>query len=187
MITRMSAHHATNRGWPHVKRARWFLLLSLCLPGAGVLDSRTVRGGLIGYLQQTNDHRFEPWVGDDPSYSEDPLSTLGPPLSPLALFPWMWQRHHAGDVVSRHTIELLEEDVVRPVPTLTGGARERKSPQAAGPWRTRRNLTQTYRELIGELPRELGGKESHHDADEETEEPSSSSTKRRDPDDDDDD
>lgn len=153
----------------------------------GGMAGGAASAGLIGYLEQTNDHRFEPWAGDDPSYSEDPLSVMGPPLSPLALFPWMWQRHHAGDVVSRHTIELLEADVVRPVPTLTGGARERKSPQAAGPWRTRRNLTQTYRELIGELPRELGGKESHHDADEETEEPSSSSTKRRDPDDDDDD
>lgn len=173
--------HPPRTAWLWVMRPVLGLLL-----GIGGVAGGSATGGLIGYLQQTNDHQLEPWVGDDPSYSEDHLSTLGPPLSPLALFPWMWQRHHAGDVVSRHTIELLEADVVRPIPTLAGGARQGKSTRAAGPWRTRRNLTETYRELIGELPQELGGKGSPNVAAEETEEPSSSATKRRDPEDDDD-
>ncbi len=154
------------------------LLLLLGL-GIGGVAGKSARGGLIGYLQRTNDHQFEPWVGDDPSYSENPLSTLGPPLSPLALFPWMWQRQHAGDVVSRHTVELLEGEVVSSVPTLKGASGEGKSTRAAGPWRTRRNLTETYRELIGELPRELGGKAARDEEDEETKAQSSSGAKRR--------
>jgi hypothetical protein len=174
MIPSRSASRRPSPGWLWVMRPLLGLLL-----GIGGVAGGSAMAGLIGYLQQSNDHRFEPWVGDDPSYSEDPLNTLGPPLSPLALFPWMWQRHHAGDVVSRHTVELLEAEVVRPVPKLSGASREGKPPRGAGPWRTRRNLAETYRELIGELPRELGGEAAREENDEETKEQSAPGAKRR--------
>jgi hypothetical protein len=145
----LSAPRWPSHGFPWVVPT----LLGLLLWGGGVTGG-LAQGGLIGYLEQTHDHRFEPWVGDDPSYSEDPLSALGPPLSPLALFPWMWQRHHPGDVVSRHTVELLEAAVVRPVPALQRAPGEGKRSRALNPWRTRRNVAETYRELVGDPPRE---------------------------------
>lgn len=159
MITRMSASHPNNRSGPRCWRARSALLLVLWLLAAGFPGSGSLRAGLIGYLEQTNDHRFEPWVGDDPSYSEDPLSVLGPPLSPLALFPWMWQRHHPGDVVSRHTLESLDAEVVRPGPPLEAASRETKSSRVAGPWGTRRKMLETHRELFGEQSKSAEGAE----------------------------
>jgi hypothetical protein len=107
---------------------------------------------LIGYLDQTNDHRFEPWVGQDPSYSEDPMSVLGPPMSPLGLFPGMWQRHHAVDVVSQDTLKKLEAKVAPPRPPGKTVARKGKTLPAAGPWGNRRNVEETYRELFDAPP-----------------------------------
>lgn len=140
--------------WPSLW-SPWVMtpMLALLLWVAG-MEGGGATAGLIGYLEQTNDHRFEPWIGDDPSFSEDPFSVLGPPLSPLALFPWMWQRHHPGDVVSRHTVELLEAQVIRPVPPLKRAPLGERSTRGTGPWGTRRNLEETYRELIGDPPRE---------------------------------
>ena len=118
------------------------------LLGVGGMAGGAASAGLIGYLEQTNDHRFEPWAGDDPSYSEDPLNVMGPPLSPLALFPWMWQRHHPGDLVSLHTVELLEAEVVRPGPPPVTTTQGKKSLRLAGPWGTRRKIPETYRALF---------------------------------------
>jgi hypothetical protein len=139
--------------WPSWRSPVGRLLLRAVLwLGIGGMAGGTATAGLIGYLEQTTDHRFEPWMGDDPSYSEDPLRVLGPPLSPLALFPWMWQRHHPGDVVSQHTVEVLEAEVIRSVPPLKAASRGVKLSRLAGPWGTRRKIGETYRELFDKQP-----------------------------------
>ena len=129
-----------------VRQSRLFRLMTwLVLPA--LLGTEPVAAGLITHREETRDDRFEPWGTDDPSFSPDPLSVLGPPLSPLALFPSLWQRHHSGDVVGLHMLKAREEAPLarsKPLPAMAPVTRS----TLASPWGVKRDLQKTYREMF---------------------------------------
>jgi len=115
---------------------------------AMLVSTPRLKGGLITYRVETRDDRFEPWGTDDPSFSPDPLSTLGPPLSPLALFPSLWQRHHPGNAIARHMLKAREEAPLVKGVTLPPLEQSPRS-DVPGPWMVKRDLEKTYNDLIG--------------------------------------